>query len=115
MARSGNGIDIGAVYQLLTEVAETVRGHSARFERLDARFEGLDARFQGLNSRFEGLDARFERLETRLDDVAVGLSDLRSAVTNYHGAVLGHGIMLSELDERVRRIERHLKLEPAGK
>ena len=108
MAQSGNGIDIGAVYQLLTEVAETVRGHSARFERLDARFEGLGA-------RFEGLDARFERLEARLDDVAVGLSDLRSAVTNYHGAVLGHGIMLSELDERVRRIERHLKLEPAEK
>jgi hypothetical protein len=108
LARSGNGIDIGAVYQLLTEVAETVRGHSARFERLDARFEGLGA-------RFEGLDARFERLEARLDDVAVGLSDLRSAVTNYHGAVLGHGIMLSELDERVRRIERHLKLEPAEK
>ena len=83
MARSGNGIDLGAVYQLLTEVAQTVRGHSARFERLEAR----------------------------LDDVAVGLSDLRSAVTNYHGAVLGHGIILSELDERVRRIERHLKLE----
>jgi hypothetical protein len=87
LARSGNGIDIGAVYQLLTEVAETVRGHGARFERLEAR----------------------------LDDVAVGLSDLRSAVTNYHGAVLGHGVMLSELDERVRRIERHLKLEPADK
>jgi hypothetical protein len=28
--------------------------------------------------------------------------------------VLGHGLLISELDERVRRIERHLKLEPAG-
>jgi hypothetical protein len=85
--QSGNGIDIAAVYQLLTEVAATVRGHSARLDGFDRK----------------------------LDDLAVGLSDLRAAVTNYHGAVLGHGIMLSELDERVRRIERHLKLEPAGK
>jgi len=28
--------------------------------------------------------------------------------------VIGHGILISELDERVRRIERHLRLEPAG-
>jgi hypothetical protein len=27
--------------------------------------------------------------------------------------VLGHGMLISELDERVRRIERHLKLESA--
>jgi hypothetical protein len=28
--------------------------------------------------------------------------------------VLGHGMLISELDERVRRIEGHLKLAPAG-
>jgi hypothetical protein len=27
--------------------------------------------------------------------------------------VLGHGMLISELDERVRRIERHLRLESA--
>jgi hypothetical protein len=32
-------------------------------------------------------------------------------LTHYHASVLGHGIMLSELEERVRRIERHLDLE----
>jgi hypothetical protein len=36
-------------------------------------------------------------------------------VTNYHAPVLGHGILISELDERVRRIERHLNLEPANR
>jgi hypothetical protein len=94
LARSGNGIDIGAVYQLLTEVAETVRGHGARFDRIEERLHAHDS---------------------KLDELAVGLSDLRAAVINYHGAVLGHGVMLSELDERVRRIEHHLKLEPADK
>jgi len=106
--QSGNGIDIAAVYQLLTEVARTVSGHDRRFEAIDRGFEAIDR-------RFEAIDRRFEAIDRKLDDLAVGLSDLRAAVTNYHGAVLGHGIMLSELDERVRRIERHLKLEPTGK
>ena len=29
MSGGGNGVDIGAVYQLLTQVAETVNGHTA--------------------------------------------------------------------------------------
>ena len=79
MAQSGNGADIGSVYQLLVQMSG----------RLDVH-------------------------ERKLDDVAAGIIDLRSAVTNYHSTVLGHGILISELDERLRRIERHLKLEPAG-
>jgi hypothetical protein len=78
--RSANGPDIAAVYQLLTQVAQTVTGH-----------------------------------DRKLDDLAAGLVSLREAVTNYHATVLGHGILISELDERVRRIELHLKLEPASR
>ena len=52
--------------------------------------------------------------DRKLDDLAAGLASLRDAVTHYHSSVLGHGMLISELDERVRRIERHLKLEPAG-
>jgi hypothetical protein len=43
-----------------------------------------------------------------------GLASLRDAGTHYHSTVLGHAILLSELDERVRRIKWHLKFEPAG-
>jgi hypothetical protein len=64
---SGNGVDIGAVYQLLAQVAETVRGH-----------------------------------DQKLDDVTAGLASLRPALTEYHASVLGRGILISELDERVR-------------
>ena len=78
--RSANGPDIAAVYQLLTQVAQTVTGH-----------------------------------DRKLDDLAAGLVSFREAVTNYHATVLGHGILISELDERVRRIERHLNLEPANR
>jgi hypothetical protein len=81
-----NGPDIAAVYQLLTEVARTVAGH----------------------------DSRLDSIDRRLDDLTAGLSSLREAITHYHSTVIGHGILISELDERVRRIERHLRLEPAG-
>jgi hypothetical protein len=52
--------------------------------------------------------------DRKLDDLAAGLASLRDAVTHYHSSVLGHGLPISELDERVRRIERHLRIEPAG-
>jgi signal transduction histidine kinase len=35
---------------------------------------------------------------------------LRRAVIEYHSAVVGHGLLISELEERVRRLEQHLNL-----
>jgi hypothetical protein len=37
---------------------------------------------------------------------------LRRAVVEYHSAVIGHGVIISELEERVRRIEQHLEMPP---
>ncbi len=84
--RSGNGIDLAAVYQLLSEVAARVAAH----------------------------DRRFDQIDRKLGEMTADIAGLREAVTHYHATVLGHGVLISELDERVRRIERHLKLEPAG-
>jgi hypothetical protein len=42
VATSGDGIDLGAVYRLLTEVAETVRAHSERFDEVDRRLAQLE-------------------------------------------------------------------------
>jgi ABC-type transporter Mla subunit MlaD len=95
-----NGPDIAAVYQLLTQVARTVTGHDRKLDDLSAEVAGLGE-----------VVAAHDR---KLDDLAAGLASLRDAVTHYHSSVLGHGMLISELDERVRRIERHLKLEPAG-
>jgi hypothetical protein len=39
---------------------------------------------------------------------------LRRAVIEYHSAVLGHGVLISELEARVRRMEQHLNLPPLG-
>jgi hypothetical protein len=72
--QSGNGVDIAAVYQLLREVANRIASH----------------------------DRRFEAIDSKLGEVTADIAGLREAVTNYHATVLGHGLLISELDERVR-------------
>ncbi len=38
------------------------------------------------------------------------ISGLRRAVIEYHASVIGHGIIISELEARMRRVEQHLNL-----
>lgn len=91
--QSGNGIDLAAVYQLLTEMAGTLAAHDRRFDQLAAV-----ANEHG----------------RKIDDLAAGLQELRLAVMQYHDAVIGHGVELTRLGERVKRIEAHLALGAAG-
>ena len=42
-----------------------------------------------------------------LSDQIVGL---RRAVMEYHTSVIGHGVIISELEARLRRVEQHLDL-----
>jgi len=37
---------------------------------------------------------------------------LRRAVVDYHTSVIGHGVLISDLDARLRRVEQHLNLPP---
>ena len=46
-------------------------------------------------------------LRTDLSGQIVGL---RRAVVEYHTSVTGHGIIISELEARLRRVEQHLDL-----
>nr|WP_295468325.1 hypothetical protein [Mesorhizobium sp.] len=38
------------------------------------------------------------------------IAGLRRAVVEYHTSVIGHGIIISELEARMRRVEQHLDL-----
>jgi ABC-type transporter Mla subunit MlaD len=132
---AGNGIDIAAVYQLLTEIARTLSGHDRKFEsqdrklneiadRLDGHDRRLDSQDRKLNeivlvvnqhtAKLDELAAVVNRHDLRLQDLTSDVAGLREALTHYHATVLGHGILYGELEERVRRIERHLKIEPAA-
>ena len=79
MSGGGNGVDIAAVYQLLSQVAQAVNRHSRQ-----------------------------------LDDLEHGQATLRQTLTQYHASVMGHDILFSELEHRVRRIEEHLNLPPSA-
>jgi hypothetical protein len=93
VARSSNGIDVAAVYQLLTEVAKTAQLHG------DALGE---------------IHRELGDVRVSVDDLQASVADLREAVRNYHTTVVGHGVLYGELEQRIRRIERHLKLETTG-
>lgn len=91
---SGNGVDIGTVYALLREVANRTVQLSEQMARLE----------HGMAEMKQELGRKADK-----DDVAT----LRQAVTGYHASVMGHGILISELDDRVRRIERRLDMGTA--
>src|SRR5271163_56385 len=54
-------------------------------------------------------DVAADLLSTRkeLGEQIVGL---RRAVIEYHTSVIGHGVLISELEARMRRVEQHLNL-----
>jgi chromosome segregation ATPase len=109
-----NGADIGAVYQLLTEVARIVRDHDRRFDEIDARFDAQDSRFDRIEARLEAHDRRFDehtgklnelivtandhtrkldelaaivnRHDRKLDDLGHTVADLRETLTHYHAS-----------------------------
>ncbi|MDQ6437016.1 hypothetical protein RB623_23440 [Mesorhizobium sp. LHD-90] len=53
------------------------------------------------------LQAEDKTTRKELGDQIVGL---RRAVMEYHSSVIGHGVLISELEARMRRVEQHLDL-----
>jgi len=92
---SGNGVDLGAIYQLLSTVAEAVTRHDRALEAL-----GRDMAVM----RVEMMDIR-RSMSTKAD-----IAELRQTVTHYHSSVVGHGVLISDLEARMRRVEEHLDL-----
>jgi hypothetical protein len=78
-------------------VLELLRNIRADVARVDDKVDALRA----------DIAADFIALRKETSEQIVGL---RRAVVEYHSAVLGHGVLISELEARVRRIERHLSL-----
>ncbi|MEQ1952746.1 hypothetical protein [Mesorhizobium sp. CN2-181] len=53
------------------------------------------------------LQAEDKKTRKELGEQIVGL---RRAVMEYHSSVIGHGVLISELEARMRRVEQHLDL-----
>ena len=98
----------------------------ALLRRIDGKVDGLAGEIAGLRiaTKTDIADVRSEitslradissdmiSLEKRLGDQIAGL---RRSVMEYHSSVNGHGVLLSELEERVRRLEQRAGLSPEG-
>ena len=62
----------------------------------------------GVNSLRADVASDLILIEKRLSD---RISHVNNAVVQYHSTTVGHGVLIGELDERLRRVEQHLKLE----
>jgi hypothetical protein len=100
------------VLQVLREMRgdiADVRGKMATKDDIaDLRSEMLSLRAD-VASDIHGLDAKIDTTRKELSDQIIGL---RRAVVEYHSAVIGHGVLISELEARVRRIELRLEMPP---
>ena len=85
-------VDNSAMFQLLGSVAADVREMTADMREMKTAIRGLH-------------DCKADKAD---------VASLRQALTEYHSSVLGHGVLISEMEDRIRRIERHLGLPPAA-
>jgi hypothetical protein len=80
-------------------------------ESVRAEVSGVRSEVADVKSDMHSLraDVAADMLTTRkeLSEQIVGL---RRAVVDYHTSVIGHGVIISELEARVRRVEQHLNL-----
>jgi hypothetical protein len=99
VAQGGNGIDIGTVYRMLIQMSA----------RLDQLLEVVNDHSRILNDHSRILNDHARQL----DDLSANVASLRADVGHYHEAVISQGIHYSDLEGRVLRVERHLRLDPA--
>jgi chromosome segregation ATPase len=128
MATEGNGVDLGTVTVMLThlvEITESTRHELAGLRRdvgelkydvgeLKRDVSELKRDVGELKRDVGELKRDVGELKIKVADLDGQVAALRSEVRDYHGVVMGHGILYTELEERVRRIETHLDLPPGS-
>jgi hypothetical protein len=102
-------------------VLQLLRGLRADVANVDAKLADAKAELKGdiqslradvasdLATMKAENDAEHGATRKHLGDQIAGL---RRAVVEYHSVVIGHGVLISELEARVRRVEQHLNLPP---
>lgn len=95
------------VLQFLRNIREDI----GRLDRkIDKQGEELRAEFRSeMHSLRADVASDLLTMERRLNDQIVGL---RRSVIEYHSSAVGHGALLSEFEEPLRRVERRLDIIP---
>lgn len=87
-------------------------------EHMDSRFEAVDKRFDTVDKRFETIDKRFENIENELSHINASLAYITGrldALEEKVACLTGYAKEIDELRERIRAIERYLKMKTARK
>jgi hypothetical protein len=94
---------------LQAEVADMRRIMATKSDLADVRSEFRSELRSEIHSLRADVASDMLTLEKRLSDQIAGL---RRSVMEYHSSTIGHGVLLSEFEERLRRLERHVGLAP---
>lgn len=92
--------DIAGMYHLLGQIAQDVRENNKILNE-HSRILAEHGRVLAEHSHM-------------LAEHSHMLAELRQSMRDVQGTLVSHGVWIHELDERSRRIERHLGLPPAA-
>jgi hypothetical protein len=95
---------------LILQMLPEMRVDMARLEGNVASKDEIRELKADFNSLRADVAADMIALRKDLGDRIVGL---RRTVVEYHTSVIGHGVLISELEARLRRVEQHLDLPEA--
>ena len=98
---------LGGIRDDVTAVREEM-ATKAELGKLNAEVHSLRADVASdLSAMQAKADAEHTATRKQLGEQIAGL---RRAVVEYHSVVIGHGVLISELEARMRRVEQHLDL-----
>ena len=86
---SENGVDLGAIYGAIIAISNDLKSFKAEMHSFKAEIQ-----------------AEFRAVHSEISDLRHSVGELRTALNDYHGSVIGHGVLITELDERVTRLEQ---------
>ena len=96
------------VLQLLRDMRGELQDVGGEIRDVRGDIHKLDRKIDATHAE---LDAKIDATRRDLSDQIIGL---RRAVIDYHTSTIGHGVLIGDLDARLRRVETHLGLEPTG-
>ena len=90
-----------------------IREEMATKKELAALEDALKSDFADVRTEVKSLRADsasdLMNFEKRLGE---RITHLNRAVVEYHSSAIGHGVLISEFEDRLRRVEQHLKITP---
>jgi polyhydroxyalkanoate synthesis regulator phasin len=106
MSNEPDNLILQLLRQMRTEMSDMRSEMATKSDLAELRSE-MNSLRADVASDIHILNNRVDVLERNVGDQIAGL---RHMVTRYHSSVVGHGHLISDLESRVTRVERHLDL-----